>query len=196
MNIKKSFWMACAAFVIFTVSTSASASLGVWGSGLPRNSEAAERVPLSEEIRKVSGEALSATLVELIDQSRAVQQAHWNVRGELFYSLHDLLGDFYEQLNETIDIIAERNRALGFPADGSPSSVASKSGLGGISGELVSGSAVLDDLTRRYSVFSGRLEERINKTSNDLVTQGMLLELAGMVQKQLWLLRSFYPDAK
>ena len=41
------------------------------------------------------------------------QNYHWNVRGENFYSLHELFGKQYEEQFEAIDEIAERIRALG-----------------------------------------------------------------------------------
>lgn len=178
---------------VMTLSAAVSASQATVDAASYRNEDAAQRIPLTEKLRKASAEALGATLVEIIDQSRAVQQAHWNVRGPLFYPLHDLLGEFYDALNEKVDVIAERKLALGFPADGRPSSIAAQAKLGDISSEMISDKEVLDVLTKRYLTISQRLQERITRTTNDLATQGILIELKTMIDKQLWLLRSFYP---
>jgi starvation-inducible DNA-binding protein len=43
---------------------------------------------------------------------------HWNVKGPLFTTLHTLFMDQYSELALAVDEIAERIRALGFPAPG------------------------------------------------------------------------------
>jgi starvation-inducible DNA-binding protein len=39
-------------------------------------------------------------------------QFHWNVEGMFFKQLHDLFGDIYEEVFESIDVFAEQIRAL------------------------------------------------------------------------------------
>lgn len=41
---------------------------------------------------------------------------HWNVTGPLFVTLHDLFGQQYQELWDSLDLIAERIRALGHMA--------------------------------------------------------------------------------
>ena len=43
---------------------------------------------------------------------------HWNVVGMHFRDLHKLLEEQYEELEEAIDLVAERSRKLGAPALG------------------------------------------------------------------------------
>jgi starvation-inducible DNA-binding protein len=38
---------------------------------------------------------------------------HWNVTGPMFPQLHDLFGDIYEEVYESIDLFAEQIRSLG-----------------------------------------------------------------------------------
>lgn len=150
-----------------------------------------ERIPLEENLRQPSAEALQATLYELISQRQAVQQAHWNVQGPLFYSLHDLLGHFYEALGPKIDMIAERQLALGVPADGRPNAVASAADLEPVPEGYLDDQQVLDLLTARYKTISDRLSKRIDATSDDPVTQDMLIDVTGTIDDQLWKLRAF-----
>ena len=157
-----------------------------------RNTAADDRIPLTEAEREASVQALQATLYELISQRHAVQQAHWNVQGPLFYSLHDLLGHFYESLNTEIDKIAERKLMLGAPADGSAASVEESANLGAIPSGYLDDQKVLDLLTDRYKTMSDRLRDRIEATGrNDLVTQDALIGLAGLMEAHLWKLRAF-----
>ncbi|MDR2208156.1 MAG: DNA starvation/stationary phase protection protein [Azoarcus sp.] len=44
---------------------------------------------------------------------------HWNVTGPMFNTLHQMFEGQYTELAEAVDLIAERIRALGFPAPGS-----------------------------------------------------------------------------
>ena len=81
-----------------------------------RSDEAAEQLPYDAATRQVSTDALQSTLYELISLKHATHQAHWNVVGQNFYSLHDLLGELYTALGAPIDAVAERKRALGAPA--------------------------------------------------------------------------------
>lgn len=37
---------------------------------------------------------------------------HWNVEGSNFVQLHDLFGDIYEEVHESIDVFAEQIRAV------------------------------------------------------------------------------------
>jgi starvation-inducible DNA-binding protein len=46
-------------------------------------------------------------------------QFHWNVEGMFFKQLHDLFGDIYEEVFESIDVFAEQIRSLGHYMPGS-----------------------------------------------------------------------------
>jgi starvation-inducible DNA-binding protein len=157
-----------------------------------QNEAALERIPLDDaQLRATSVEALQATLYELISQRHAVQQSHWNVTGPLFYSLHDLLGHFYETLGPKIDMIAERKLALGSAADGHPDAVAGSASLESVPEGYLDDQEVLNLLTARYKTISDRLQERIATTADDLVTQDMLIDVAHTIDDQLWKLRAF-----
>ncbi|WP_068449377.1 Dps family protein [Caviibacter abscessus] len=56
---------------------------------------------------------LNQFLADLTVLSKKVQNYHWNIKGHGFFSIHVKLDEIYEQLNEEIDVIAERILALG-----------------------------------------------------------------------------------
>ncbi|WP_051882196.1 Dps family protein [Parvularcula oceani] len=152
---------------------------------------AASAVPLEEGVRGTSSEALQDTLYELIALKHMTHQSHWNVTGPLFYSLHDLLGEAYTGLGGYIDQVAERKRALGAPADGRPAAVAQNAALPGFPEGLLADDEVLDLLLTRYETVSERLQQRIGETSDDPVTQDLLIDVARTIEKDLWMIRSF-----
>lgn len=158
-------------------------------SGLP-NTAVADRVATADN-RTASLEALQATLYEVSSQYHAVQQMHWNGKGPLFYSLHDLLGHLYADLATQTDIIAERRLALGSPADARPEAVAKNARLAAVPTTLVDGGQVIDVLSRRYETLSERISKRIDATSEDPVTQDILIALKDMIDTHLWKITSF-----
>ena len=54
---------------------------------------------------------------------------HWNVTGPMFQTLHLMFEQQYNELWTALDAIAERIRALGFPAPGTTSQLAKLSSI-------------------------------------------------------------------
>ena len=64
------------------------------------------------EIKNSLDKLLADTYVTLM----RTQEAHWNVEGANFYSIHKMTQEQYEEMQAAVDIIAEHIRALGFKA--------------------------------------------------------------------------------
>lgn len=120
---------------------------------------------------------------------------HWNVIGGRFSQLHELFQDIYEAQPETIDILAERIRQLGYLA---PSTLRS----------IVEQEVVLkeDDCTKMFSEnqMIGKLltdTQSITKTirhiiakykdTNDFGTCDILIKIMEDHEKMAWKLRSY-----
>ena len=157
-----------------------------------RSDRAATQVPYDAATRQTSDRALQATLYELISLKHADHQAHWNVVGQNFYSLHDLLGELYTALGPYIDQVAERQRALGLPADGDPGRVAEGDGLDPFPAGLLDDYRVPMILSDRYYQVAQRVEDRIETVGDagDPVTQDLLIAVAHELEKHLWMLRA------
>jgi starvation-inducible DNA-binding protein len=152
---------------------------------------AAKRVPEAKIKTKPTVEDLQATLYELISQKFAVHQAHWNVSGPLFSSLHVMFEDMYKEIEKIIDKVAERKVIIGEPADGRPEFVAKHAQLGSFPEGEITDVKALDLLTARYLQMSDRLAERLEETGEtDLVSQDILLKVKNMIEIHLWKLRS------
>jgi starvation-inducible DNA-binding protein len=156
------------------------------------NKQAVQQMPLRARVREASGKALQETLSELIAQRHAIQQAHWNIVGQNFYQLHDMTGDHYEALNDIIDVVAERKRALGMAAAGSPSAVANSANLTDIPAGLLNGPQLVSVLAERSKTISDRLHNRISTVGEqgDHATQDLLIDVASIIEKQLWMYRA------
>src|SRR5262245_24639289 len=65
------------------------------------------------DVREKVVTILNQTLADLSDLYSQTKQAHWNVRGRQFYSLHKLFDELAETVEGHIDPLAERIPALG-----------------------------------------------------------------------------------
>ena len=77
------------------------------------------KIGLGEKARDKVGKILNQVLADEFRLSVATKDYHWNVTGPHFRSLHKLFEEHYEQLDERIDAVAERARAIGVRAAGS-----------------------------------------------------------------------------
>ena len=67
---------------------------------------------------------LQDNLTNLIDLALLMKQAHWNVVGPNFRSIHLQLDEIIDSVRAGSDEVAERIVTLGIPADGRVSTIA------------------------------------------------------------------------
>jgi starvation-inducible DNA-binding protein len=75
------------------------------------------------------GQALQLAVVVMVDLQLQAKQAHWNVVGRNFRSLHTHLDDLVDLARDAADTFAERMRALGAYPDARVAAVAATSTL-------------------------------------------------------------------
>lgn len=73
-------------------------------------------IGISEEDRKSIVDGLSRLLSDTYVLYLKTHNFHWNVTGPSFRTLHLMFEEQYNELALAVDSIAERIRALGFPA--------------------------------------------------------------------------------
>src|SRR3546814_5295628 len=76
-------------------------------------------IGIAEDDRKAIAEGLSRLLADTYTLYLKTHNYHWNVTGPMFNTLHTMFEQQYTELAAAVDEIAERIRALGFPAPGS-----------------------------------------------------------------------------
>jgi len=75
-------------------------------------------IGISKEDRTKIAKGLSVLLADSYTLYLTTHNFHWNVTGPMFNTLHQMFETQYTELAEAVDLIAERIRALGFPAPG------------------------------------------------------------------------------
>ncbi len=74
---------------------------------------------MANEKNNQTAEALATLLASSYTLYLKTHNYHWNVTGPMFTTLHTLFETQYTELALAVDEIAERIRALGYPAPGS-----------------------------------------------------------------------------
>jgi starvation-inducible DNA-binding protein len=136
---------------------------------------------------------LDSVLVSFLDFHSQVKQAHWNVTGSNFIGVHKLFDSFAEQLSESIDAIAERQRFLGSFTDASASHVADTTELPQLPSTVTASDEMIEFIVNNATTISNSMKSAIEEFENnndpgtvDLLTQTM----REIIDQNIYLLKS------
>jgi starvation-inducible DNA-binding protein len=145
---------------------------------------------LDERAKKIA-DGLSAADKAKSELDLKTHNFHWNVTGPMFQTLHLMFETQYTELALADDLVAERIRALGYPAPGSYQEFARLSSIPEAIGprraeemirELVEGQEAIVRTAR--SIFP-LVDEAHDEPTADVLTQRMQVH-----EKTAWMLRS------
>lgn len=152
-------------------------------------------IGIDDENRKLIADGLSRLLADTYSLYLKTHNFHWNVTGPMFQTLHLMFETQYTELALAVDLIAERIRALGYPAPGTYSDYAKLSSIPETPGVpkatemirlLVEGQEAVVRTAR--SIFP--VTEEVNdEPTADLLTQRMQVH-----EKNAWMLRSLLEE--
>ncbi|MGW2640652.1 Dps family protein [Streptomyces sp. NPDC001348] len=143
---------------------------------------------LPEEALGITGQALQDTLVDLLGLSLIGKQAHWNIVGPRFRSIHLQLDEVVTAARDYADTVAERAAALGVAPDGRPETIAATFALPGTKDGWLRDTEVVRLLVESLEAAIGRLRQRIEATEKaDPVTQDLLIGITADLEKQRWM---------
>ena len=132
-------------------------------------------------------ELLNARLADCIDLQTQCKQAHWNVKGPSFIALHKLFDEINEDVEEYVDLLAERVVQLGGVAEGTARMVAGRTTLSEY--PMVSdGEAHVDALSSALAAFGTVARKAIDEVDDleDADSVDILTEISRGVDKWLW----------
>jgi starvation-inducible DNA-binding protein len=150
------------------------------------------RIDMPVEARSQVIAILNQTLASTLDLKTQVKQAHWNVKGMDFYQLHELFDEMASELEEYIDMVAERVTALGGLALGTVRIAATQSDLPEYLFDILDGKDHVIALADRYAAYAKSLRENIDKTDDlgDADTADLYTEISRAIDKRLWFLEA------
>jgi len=148
-------------------------------------------IGISKKERAKIADGLSRLLADSYTLYLTTHNFHWNVTGPMFNTLHLMFEAQYTELALAVDLIAERIRALGFPAPGTyrefQKLTSMKEPEGVPSAEdmiraLVKGQEAVVKTARSVAPLADKVSD---EPTLDLLTQRMQIH-----EKNAWMLRS------
>lgn len=130
---------------------------------------------------------LQSALADLIDLSLIGKQAHWNVTGTHFRSVHLELDELIATARTASDDVAERLRAVGGVPDGRAATVAKDSQISDPGAGLLDDDKTIVLVTEAIARVADRIEDSLPALEGDLPTQDLLISIVAALNKAGWM---------
>ncbi|HSZ26200.1 MAG TPA: DNA starvation/stationary phase protection protein [Cytophagaceae bacterium] len=148
-------------------------------------------------ISEASSQAVSVQLAKLLADEYVLytktRNAHWNIEGADFHSMHTFFEAHYEQLDEIIDGVAERIRMIGHYAPATLKSFLSLTHLTESTNSANNSAGFIKELLEDHCSIIEFLRGNINSFANEYHDFGSSDYITGLLQeheKMAWMLRA------
>ncbi|HUN92298.1 MAG TPA: Dps family protein [Burkholderiaceae bacterium] len=148
-------------------------------------------IGLSDKERREIADGLARLLADTYTLYLTTHSFHWNVTGPMFNTLHLMFMDQYTELWNAVDPIAERIRALGYPAPGSYAQFGKLASIRQPE-DVPAAEDMLRTLVRGHEAVAktARSIFPIADDANDQPTADLLTQRLDIHEKTAWMLRS------
>ncbi len=152
-------------------------------------------IGISKKDRQKIAEGLSGLLADSYTLYLMTHNFHWNVTGPMFNTLHLMfMGQYTEQWN-ALDLIAERIRALGFPAPGTYKEFVRLASIKEVEGQPKAREMVAHLVAAQEAVArTARALLPVADKANDQPTMDLLTQRLDVHEKTAWMLRSLLEE--
>jgi starvation-inducible DNA-binding protein len=166
------------------------------GSGADRPRLYRTKNDLSEQTRVEVIGLLNQRLADCIDLQTQCKQAHWNVKGPQFIALHKLFDEINEEVEDYVDLLAERIVQLGGIAEGTVGVVAKRTSLIDYPLTLSSGAEHVAALSDALAGFARTARMGIEEMDEleDADSTDILTEISRGTDKWLWFVEAHQQD--
>jgi len=152
-------------------------------------------IGLSEKSRSAIAEGLSGLLADSYTLYLMTHNFHWNVKGPMFNSLHQMFMTQYTEQWNALDLIAERIRALGYAAPGTYAEFVKLATIKEVEGvpkalDMVRHLVNAQEATAR----TARKLLPLVDDANDQPTADLLTQRLDLHEKTAWMLRSLLEE--
>jgi starvation-inducible DNA-binding protein len=147
---------------------------------------------LSNQNKKAIASGLNRLLATEFGLYTKTLNFHWNVVGKWFGPLHKLFNDQYESLQEIVDLIAERVRALDHNAVATMTEYLQIMSIEENPNIYPDDTTMLKQLAHDHEIVIGLLRTitKLAETDHDAGTANMTAELLETHEKMLWMIKS------
>ena len=152
-------------------------------------------IGIPEEKRQKIAQGLSRLLADSFTLYLMTHNFHWNVTGPMFNTLHQMFMQQYTEQWTALDEIAERIRALGFPAPGTYREYIDLASIKEVEGvpkamDMVRHLVAAQEATAR----TAREVFPLSEDANDQPTADLLTQRLNVHEKTAWMLLSLLED--
>jgi starvation-inducible DNA-binding protein len=150
-------------------------------------------IGINEENRKAVSFELSKLLADEFTLYAKTRNAHWNVEGTDFHSMHLFFESQYEQLDDIMDSVAERIRTLGHYAPATLKSFSELTHLTEKTRDKNDSMSFIGELLEDHESIIGFIRGNIEPFAskyNDYGTSDYITGLMETHEKMAWMLRS------
>ena len=145
---------------------------------------------LPELVRKDVGEALQGAVVDLVDLGLVAKQVHWTVVGPGFRTVHQQLDDLVATARQHTDTLAERAATIGVLPDGRALALREQSRVPQPDLRWIPADEAVALAVEALDGVVARMRDRIATAEEDAVSQDLLVQATGALEKQLWMWRA------
>jgi starvation-inducible DNA-binding protein len=152
-------------------------------------------IGINKKDRQKVAEGLSRFLADSVTLYMMTHNFHWNVKGPMFNTLHLMFMDQYTEQWNALDMIAERIRALDFPAPGTYAEFSRLASIKEVAGvpKAVEMVALLVSAQEATARTARKLFPVVEK-ANDQPTLDLLTQRLEIHEKTAWMLRSLLEE--
>ncbi|MEO5788957.1 MAG: DNA starvation/stationary phase protection protein [Gelidibacter sp.] len=150
-------------------------------------------IGISDKNREALAEQLSKILADEFLLYNKTLNAHWNVEGPDFHTVHVYLETLYNKQQKIVDTVAERIRAIGHYAPGQLSKYLELTHLSEKSLDKNDSKSLFAELLEDHESIIIFLRENIRPTADKLKAEDISDYITGLLEyheKTAWMLRS------
>lgn len=151
------------------------------------------QIGITEKNRSAVAKVLGVLLADESVLYTKTRNAHWNVEGPDFHSIHVYFEELYGELAEWVDEVAERIRSLGHYAPASLKTYLELTHLTELNAKGNNSKGFISELVQDHEAIITYIRESIDKVSEDYKDEGTADFLTGIMEKHektAWMLRS------
>lgn len=122
---------------------------------------------------------------------RKLQNYHWNIKGKNFFTIHFKLEEYYNEVNEQIDEIAEHILSLGYQPLGTMKDYLQISKISEAENEKICEDDVFTNVMQDMQIILDRLLtiKKLSDQNNEYMTSSLCDEYMLEYSKKIWMIK-------